>query len=120
MCIRDRLFFQRFKGIATAFRFRRQEAFITETVGRQASGAQGGDSRTRTRQRHDADIGFAAGTHQMIAWVVNQRRARIGDLMKIDKSFIPITVYSSMIQFLILQKLYMIPINTEENTSFLP
>ena len=37
--------------------------------------------------------------------------------MKIDKSFIPITVYSSMIQFLILQKLYMIPINTEENTT---
>ena len=37
--------------------------------------------------------------------------------MKIDKSFIPITVYSSMIQFLILQKLYMILINTEENTT---
>ena len=74
-----RLFFQRLQRIATPFRLRRQKTFVAETIRRQPRRAQRRNRSAGAGQRHHADIGLAAGAHQMVTGIVNQRRSGIGN-----------------------------------------
>ncbi|MOA17584.1 hypothetical protein D3C78_1378480 [compost metagenome] len=80
----------------------RQEAFEHETIGRQPCRRQRGDHRTGARHRDHRNAGGTRLAHQVIAWIGDKRRPRIGDQGDVFAGLQPLEETPALLAFIVL------------------